>query len=184
MIVPNWFIALPIPADAWHETLNPPEGVRLFGAGDLHITVAFLGPASEVQACAAFEHAPTFPLPALEVSLANVVALGGARRPSAFAALLGEGRERVERAISEVRERMWLTAGARVDTRPALAHVTFARPERRASQDTAKAARRWALGLELGAPRCRIDRIALYTWSAERRAQLFQIVREFTLPPA
>jgi 2'-5' RNA ligase len=121
-------------------------------------------------------------LPALEVSLAEVVTLGSARRPSAFAALLGEGRERVERAITEVRERMWLAADARVDTRPALAHVTFARPQRRANPAQAKAAQRWALGLELGAPRCTLDRIALYTWNAERKDQLFQIVRELALP--
>lgn len=180
----NWFIALPIAAGTWHRTLTPQDGVRLFGANDLHVTVAFLGAATEQQALAAFEHAPAFQLPALEVSLANVVALGSARRPSAFAALLGEGREPVEHAMGEVRERMWLAAGARVDTRPALAHVTFARPQRRANHAQAKAAQRWALALDLGAPRCVIDRIALYTWSAERKEQLFQIVREHALTHA
>lgn len=180
----NWFIGLPVPAGPWFHALQPPEGVRQFGPSDLHVTVAFLGAVQEAQALAAFAYAPDFPLPASEVQLGPVECLGSKRRPSAFSALLLTGRAEVEAALSSVREQMWEAAQARRDTRPPLAHVTFARPSRRAARDDYQRALRWAKGLQLGAPSVRLERIALYTWSEDRQTSLFRVVRELPLRAA
>lgn len=180
----NWFIALPIIAGPWFHALQPPAGVRMFGPMDLHVTVAFLGPVNEQQALAAFDHAVGFPLDALHAQLGPVECLGSKRRPSAFSALLLDGRSQVEAALGAVREQMWEAAQARHDTRPPLAHVTLARPSRRASTSEQAAAQRWAKGLDLGAPGVRLDRIALYTWSLDRSSTLFRIVKELPLRAA
>jgi 2'-5' RNA ligase len=174
----NWFIALPVAAGAWFERLQAPPGVRLFGRNDLHITVAFLGAVSEQLALSAFELGSALPLAALDIQLARVEALGSARRPSALSALVGTGRQCVEEACTAVRDGMWERAQAKRDTRPALAHVTLARAQRRATRAEWATALRWAHDLELGAPSCRLDRIALYTWSDDRAQSLFRVHRE------
>lgn len=176
----NWFIALPVAAGPWFDALQPPAGVRLFGAEDLHLTVAFLGAVTERQARSAFEHAEQFPLATLGVQLGPVECLGSKRRPSAFSALLLAGRGEVEAALGETRQRMWDAAQARHDLRPPLAHVTLARPCRRATQAEVEQAARWARGLDLGGPTVQLDQIALYTWSEDRKLALFR--RVATLP--
>jgi 2'-5' RNA ligase len=183
-VAPNWFIALPVSSGPWQERLVAPAGVRLFGPNDLHLTVAFLGAVPRARAEAAFALARSFQLQALEVTLGEVEALGGRRRPSAFSALLARGRAEVERAIGEARAAMWSAAGARTDDRPPLAHVTLARPQRRASNAGVQAARRWAKALRLGEPVCRLDRIALYTWNEDRTQALFQITEALPLTEA
>ena len=180
----NWFIALPVAAGEWFHALTAPPGVRLFGAEDLHLTVAFLGPVDEAHAHAAFALAAGFPLQARRVQLGSVEALGNRRRPSAFSALLTEGRVQVEQALGAARDAMWEAAGARPDARPPLAHLTFARPSRRASDHERAQALTWAKQLDLGAPQCQLTRIALYTWSHDRATALFRIVRELPLPAA
>ena len=180
----NWFIALPVPSGPWFDVMQPPDGVRLFGASDLHLTVAFLGAVTEAQAHAAFEHAPGFPLHALRVTLGAVECLGSKRRPSAFSALLLEGRVAVEAAMGATRTQMWDAAGARHDSRPPLAHVTLARPSRRATAVEVRSAASWASALRLGAPSVLLDSIALYTWSEDRTLTLFRRVASLPLTAA
>jgi 2'-5' RNA ligase len=180
----NWFIALPVAAGPWFDALEPPAGVRLFGPSDLHVTVAFLGPVREQQALEAFAHAPAFALDSREVRLGAVECLGSKQRPSAFSALLLDGRTEVEAAFGAVRERMWDAADARRDTRPPLAHVTFARPSRRATTAEHQQAMRWARALDLGAPSVQLHSIALYTWSEDRTSTLFRTIRSLPLPAA
>ena len=180
----NWFIALPVTPGPWFEALQPPDGVRKFGASDLHVTVAFLGPVTEDRAQRAFEHARAFPLRPLDVSLGPVEGLGSQRRPSAFSALLIEGRAVVEAALAATREQMWNAADARPDTRPPLAHITLARPARKASIQEVRRALSWASALELGAPSVHLDQIALYTWSEDRQLALFRRVVSLPLTAA
>lgn len=180
----NWFIALPVTAGPWFDALQPPAAVRLFGPSDLHVTVAFLGPVREDRALAAFAHAALFPLDPRMVRLGPVECLGSKRRPSAFSALLLDGRAEVEAALGAVRERMWEAAEARRDTRPPLAHVTLARPSRRATTAEHRQAMRWATALDLGAPSVRLHSIALYTWSEDRKSTLFRIVSSLPLTAA
>jgi hypothetical protein len=49
---------------------------------------------------------------------------------------------------------------------------------RRATDEARAAGLVWAAALELRAVRARLDRIALYTWSENRRERLFRIVAE------
>lgn len=180
----NWFIALPVTPGPWFESLQPPDGVRLFGPSDLHLTVAFLGPVTEARARLAFEHAQSFPLRALAARLGEVESLGSKRRPSAFSALLRDGRAQVEEALGAAREQMWNAAEARHDTRPPLAHITLARPMRKASSSQVNRGAQWASELDLGAPVVQLGEIALYTWSEDRAATLFRRVESLPLRAA
>lgn len=166
----NWFVALPVPAGGWLETLQPPPGVRLFAPEDLHLTLAFLGAVSAERARAAFACAETLPLQPLEIGLGQVVPLGSRRRPSAFSALLEQGRAEVERAIAAIRDALCDAAGAPRDARPPLAHITLARPVRAATPQQLQAARAWASSLSLTRARAWLSRVALFTWSRERTA--------------
>ncbi|MDH4017917.1 MAG: 2'-5' RNA ligase family protein [Actinomycetota bacterium] len=182
---PNWFVGLPVAAGAWYEALPPPPAeVRLFAATDLHATVAFLGAVEESAARRAFALAVTWPTGPLDVRLAGLRALGNRRKPSALSVMLGEGAEAVAEGIAALRDDMLATAGARPDSRPPLPHVTLARIGRRADARERKAALAWAEAIDLGAPAVRLDRIALYTWSADRRARLFDLVAERPLEGA
>jgi 2'-5' RNA ligase len=111
--------------------------------------------------------------------------MGSPRRPSAYSALLGQGRDEVEAAMGPARERACAAAGARLDPRPPRAHVTLARPGREASASVRDAGIAWARAIDLGAPRVRLDRVALFGWSIDRRAgPLFRIVAEARLAPS
>lgn len=177
----NWFVALSVAPGDFLAQLSPPPCVRLFGPHDLHITVAFLGTVGEERARAAFAEAKALTLGALETELGEVVPLGSKRRPSAFSALPISGRRELEHAMASVRAAMWQTAGARSDDRPALAHVTIARPTRKASHEQVHDAAAWAKQLDLGRPRVRIERVALYTWAEDRAQSLFRVVDERAL---
>ena len=175
----NWFVALPIAPYAWFARVpDPPEGTRRFHRDDLHITVAFLGPVGEAEARAAFAEAHGWPVGAVEASLGRVRAMGSKRHFSALSAELELGREPVACGIAAVRDRMCDAACVRRDQRPALPHVTLARPGRSATSEQREGALAWASALELGEPRVLIDRIALYTWADDRRLRMFKCVGE------
>jgi RNA 2',3'-cyclic 3'-phosphodiesterase len=185
----NWFVALPVPAEPWFEraferTSGPPPGVRLFHPDDLHLTVAFLGSVGEEAARRAFTEARDFPLTALEVELGAVVPMGNPRRPSALSARLTHGEREVARAITSVRDAVCDAAGAPREHRPALPHLTLARPRRTATYAERVAALRWAAALELGAPRVQLSEVALYTWSEQRSERLFALVERVSLRAA
>lgn len=175
---PNWFLALPVSLGDWSRALPPaPPGVRIFPDADLHVTIAFLGPVDEAVALAAWE-ALVWPLGPTAVTLGDVVALGPPDRYSALSALLVEGRWDVEAAIGTARKPVCAAAGVAEDPRPPKAHVTLARPKRRASEDERAAALVWASELRLERTPLRLDRVALYTWADDRKETLFTIARE------
>ena len=179
---PNWFVALPVSPGAWFARVSdPPHGVRLFHPEDLHLTVAFLGGVDEAAARAAFAASRAIPLSARPVRLGEVVPMGNPRRPSALSARLREGNEAVAQAITAVRDAVCDAAGAPRELRPALPHLTVARPRRTATYDERREAVRWAASLDLGAPEVVLDAVALYTWSSERRERLFTIVDRLSL---
>jgi 2'-5' RNA ligase len=173
-MAPNWFIAIPVPLGPESLALTPPPGVRLFAPSDLHITVAFLGNVTAERAKRAFEASRAIPLAPLRVTLGRVLPLGPARRPSAFSALLVQGREPVERAMGSVRGLAYEAAGVRRDERPPLAHVTLARPKRDARASERGVAAAWASSLVLPASELELSQLALYTWG-DRQNALFRI---------
>jgi RNA 2',3'-cyclic 3'-phosphodiesterase len=182
--VANWFVGLPVDPGAWFAALPaPPSGVRCFHPEDLHATVAFFGPVDEVSARRGFE-ALGWQLGALDVTLGEVVPMGSSRRPSAYSAVLREGREVVEAAMGPARERACAAAGVEPDRRAPKAHVTIARPAKSASELERREGLRWASSLDLGAPRLRLERVALYGWSLDRgKGPLFRVVSEVRLAP-
>jgi len=178
----NWFVGLPIEG-GWMPARvpAPPPEVRLFAPEDLHLTIAFLGACGEARAREAW--AATGAFSPIDAGLAEVVPMGPERRYSALSTLLDRGREDVERAIGTLRDPICAAAGARRDDRPPKAHLTIARPTRRASPAERRAAIAWAAAIDLRSVAVRIDRIALYTWSEDRAARLFRIVEERPLGP-
>lgn len=181
----NWFVALPVPAAGWFERLGEaPPGVRLFHPEDLHLTVAFLGAVSEDAARRGFEQARAFPLAAREITLGPVIPMGNKRRPSALSARLIEGEREVAQAITQVRDAICDAAGAPRELRPALPHLTVARPLRSATYAERTSALAWAASLDLGTPRVSLTCIALFTWSAERRERLFALRERVPLAAA
>lgn len=174
---------MPVDSGRWHQRLTgAPPGVRILASEDLHLTLAFFGPVEEASARAAFDIAVSARLTPMEVQLGAIVALGSARRPSALGASLGEGNEELSRVLLRLRDPLADAAGARRETRPPLPHVTLARPRRRATPVERQAAVQWAESLELGAPRVRLARVALYTWAEDRSGpRQFRIVDDCAL---
>jgi 2'-5' RNA ligase len=178
----NWFIALPVDPGTWFERVSdPPRGVRLFHPEDLHITVAFLGPVGEERARRAFAWVTRWPTPPLLVQLGAVVPMGRKTRPSALSAVLEQGAESAAAGILAVRDAMADAAEVPRETRPALPHVTLARPGRNAEAGQRQLAMSWAASLDLGAPRIYLSELALYTWSESRAARLFRTVERHRL---
>jgi 2'-5' RNA ligase len=178
----NWFFAFPIDGSFVLDMPELPGAFRRYHADDVHLTLAFLGgcggDAAE-RALAALDSrlADARPEP-LDVSLAEVVAMGSPRRYSALSALLGGGRRDAVAFITSWRDLLTETATGRREQRPAKPHVTVARPRARATDADRAAGLAWASALDLSAVQARLDRIALYTWSEPRRERLFQIVAE------
>lgn len=173
---PNWFVALAVPAGAWWSRVTgAPAGVRVFHPEDLHLTVAFLGPVSPHDAESAFALArEQWPAGALDVVLGDVRAMGNPRRPSALSAVVTGGAAELTAVISSLRDPVCAEAGARLDDRPPLPHVTIARPSRSATAAERDAAVAWAAGLDLGRPRVTLSRLVLYGWAEDRLARLFR----------
>ena len=177
---PNWFVGIPIPAGTWFERLvtTLPEGIRRFHPDDLHVTVAFLGGISEEQARAGWQ-AVSWSLEPLTVSLGSIVPMGNPRRYSALSIELVDGRKEVEHAIATCRDAVCDAAGASREKRPAKAHITVARPTRRASDGQREAALRWAKRIQLVGQTVQVRALALYTWADDRRERQFKIVERF-----
>ena len=180
---PNWFIGVPVAPGEWFSRVSdPPPGVRLFHPDDLHLTLAFLGGVSEEAALRAWD-ALVWNLSSRQVTLGPVVAMGSPRSPSAFSALLEEGRAEVEAEMGAARVACFTAAGSLPEKWPPKAHVTVARPGRNATPEVREAGRLWGAALSLGAPEVLLDRLALYTWAADRqRGPLFRIVRARPMP--
>lgn len=175
---PNWFVGLPVPANGWYEqrVVRPPDGLRLFHAADLHITLAFLGGCNEEAARRAWALACEWPLGRVPANLGAVVPMGNPRRWTALSAMLRRGREEVEQAMSLCRDRWLEAAGARPDRRPPKAHLTLARPRRGAGRAERDAALAWAATLDLNGIELALDRIVLFTWADDRRERMFREV--------
>jgi 2'-5' RNA ligase len=179
---PNWFFAFPLHGGFVLELPELPRHFRRYHPDDVHLTLAFLGGCGEEAALRALgaldQRLAGEPLSAIEVTLGEVVPMGSARRYSALSALLGRGREETTARLTALRDLLTETASGRRERRPAKPHVTIARPKSRAAEADRAAGIEWARTLDLGNVTAELDRIALYTWSADRRERLFRIVAE------
>ena len=179
---PNWFFAFPLDGAFVLQLPEPPRAIRRYHPEDVHLTLAFLGGVGEAaaeRALAALDARLAQETPsALEVSLAEVVAMGSRRQYSALSALLARGRQETSDCITALRDTLTEAASGRSEKRPAKPHVTLARPRSRVTEADRDAGLRWAAELDLRLVHARLDRIALYTWSEIRRERLFKIVAE------
>lgn len=179
---PNWFFGFPIDGAFVLDMPVLPKCFRRFHPDDVHMTLAFLGGCGEEAALHALsaldECLAAAPIHPMDVSFGEVVAMGSPRRYTALSALLERGREEATTCIAEYRDILTETAAGRREKRPAKAHVTIARPRRRATDQDRQAGLRWAKTVDLRHVTARLDRIALYTWSETRVERMFRIAAE------
>jgi len=177
---PNWFIAIPIAAGSWFEALieDIPSGLRIFHPEDLHLTVAFLGGCDESDARNAWTRLDALLHAPIHAALGEVKPMGHPRRPSAFSVTLTTGEAQTAALMGTLRSVAFEAAGGIGGSRPPLPHITVARPPRRAKAPLRQAGVRWAERCEAVGVSVTLDRLALYTWSADRRQRLFTIVEE------
>lgn len=178
--VPNWFIAWPFGAPV--ALPEAPKKVRVFAPADRHVTSVFLGPVGETVARRAWDLVAALPSVPVWASLGELRMLGGGR-PSAMSAIVSEGAAVLAERMTAHAEVLAEAGLIHRDVRPPLPHVTVARIQRSANDDARTLAIEWAEGLRIEA-RARIDRLALYTWSADRSRQLFEIRAERIDPPS
>jgi 2'-5' RNA ligase len=182
---PNWFFAFPLEGSFVLDLPQVPSGFRRFHPDDVHLTLAFLGGCGEDGARRALlaldERLRTAPLPALDVSLAEIVPMGPKPAYSALSALLGLGRNEATAYVASTRDVLTDAALVRREQRAPKPHVTVARPPVRANEARRAEGLDWARSIDLSAVVCRIDRIALYTWHENRGERLFRIVEERAL---
>lgn len=177
-MAPNWFIAFPMQVLSLHLRSAPPR-VRVFAAGDLHVTLGFLGSVQASDAEKAWARIGAFgSFRRVEGTFSGVEPLGHPRKPSALSALVESGRDALSEMISEARTPLLEAAGAPEDRRPPLPHMTLARIQRRANAAERRAALRWARDIDLREVEFRASSVALYTWSDDRRERLFKIVEQ------
>ena len=180
---PNWFLALPVPAHPWYaeRVPDPPAGLRRFVAEDLHLTVAFLGACGEEAARRAWARVGEWQQAPAPIVLGPVAPMGRPQRYSALSILSARGGAPLEAEIERLREPWLVAAGARPEHRPPRAHVTIARPGRRASDVERAAGLAWAAQLDLSGVELRLDSLALYSWAEDRRERLFRVVQRRSL---
>jgi 2'-5' RNA ligase len=103
---------------------------------------------------------------------------GSARAYTALSALLETGRAEASACLTALRDPLLIAAAGMREQREAKPHVSIARPRGRATDADRQAGLAWAKALDLRSVHARLDRIALYTWSEQRRDRLFRIVAE------
>lgn len=180
MLYGNWFVGFPVSHVGWYKELrrNLPEGVRVFAAEDLHITVAFLGRLSEEARESVCEAIKQLSFTPVEIALGGLMQLPSPRRFSALSFYLERGRREIEEFMAQNAPLIYKAAGVEPDRRKPLAHLTIARPLRKNSAKV-QAGIVKAIPLIVAKPvLITIDSLALYGWDEERKARQFKIDTE------
>jgi len=168
-MTPNWFVAWPVSgADQWLAELESqaPGGLRFLASKDLHVTLAFLGRYEPGLAKKISSLLKGLPLKEIGVSPDRLIALPQPRRFSALSFTLGAGRLEVEAQIAKWRDRICREAGAAIDTRAQLPHITIARPERRIGESDRDIALTWIEEIpSQSSVTLRLERPRIYTWA-------------------
>ena len=180
---PNWFIGLCPDTTEWLAALlvDKPKRVRGFHPNDLHITLAFLGNCSPINAQQTWEHATKIPPHATTIISNQLKPMGNPKRPSALS-LTFQQDEIISQWISTYRGALLQQAGARPDNRPPLPHLTIARPQRRITDKQRANAVEWSQSIVVPSIPISFSTMALFTWSVDRKEILFRKVHEMNLP--
>ncbi|MCB9549451.1 MAG: hypothetical protein H6706_26920 [Myxococcales bacterium] len=155
---PTWFIGLAVPAGDWFRRLvDPPPGLRLEHPDDLHLTLAFLGPAGAERARAAWAACEALGGP---VS-ARGIALRPFGRPGAWSALALALDAAAAVTLGErIRPTALAAAGRPPEDRALRPHVTVGRVNQPRHHAEVLA---WANEISLQDVRLQLDRVVLYT---------------------
>lgn len=180
----NWFIGLAPSVPPVLPLAPAPPRLRLFHPADLHLTLAFLGPAGAEAARAAWELLEGAPLAAVPATLGALAPLGPPARWSALSADVDGGRGLLVALMERWRGPLLAAAGARPDRRAPRPHLTIARPRRRATAAERAAALEWGRAQPVAGVPVRFDRLRLYTWAADRADRLFVAVEDRALASA
>lgn len=180
---PNWFFALPVPAHTWLDGVlrDLPASCRPFAPEDLHMTVAFLGALAPPRVAAMVAALEQIEAQAFRIQLGQLLALPSPKRPSALSFAVAAGHDEAAAIIAAHRDHLLAAAGAAPDTRPPLPHITIARPSRSSGPEGLREAVAWAQRCPAPAAAIVLERIALYTWSEDRKLRQFRIVAEKAL---
>lgn len=176
--IPNWFVALPVPADGWLQEItgNAPAEIRPFVPEDVHLTVAFFGamhPAKKLDIIQLMDEIRFEPF---AISFAHLRPLPSEKFPTALSFELARGHDEAVQIMEQWRDRLTDCAGVRRESRAPLPHVTIARPQRKFGAAGRRAALAWAAGVGPPSVEPVVDSIALYTWAVDRHRRQFDIV--------
>ncbi len=178
---PNRFLALPVDPTGWFpEALGEvPEALRLLHPGDLHLTLAFLGPVAEAEAVRAWEAACGTVPGAMTLQPGALEAMGPPHRWSALAAMADTRDGRVASWAREHRGAVQRSAGATAEARPPRPHVTLGRLRGR-GHEAREEVLAWAASVDLTGLRWTVDRLVLMTRVDEPQAgePRFRILRD------
>ena len=179
---PNWFIALKAPEDLELNSLlkSKPQKLRVFSPTDRHITLAFLGHCSSEDAHAAWQIALQSPPFIQNLQPQALQTMGNPKRPSA-AALTFRHADSLATWMSVHRPALLAAAKRPAAQYPPLPHMTIARPKRRANHLDRQTMIEWCDQANVDLPSIVFDKMALCTWSKDRKKALFQTVIEYNL---
>jgi 2'-5' RNA ligase len=176
--VSNWFLGWrPSEPLDWIADLrrNAPNGLRWFHPEDCHVTLAFFGRLSADQVrniCECLSKSTPEQFPAV---LGKALLLPNARRFSALSFSIES--DLLRSALAQQRGPWLAQAGVPPETRDPLPHLTFARPDRRASPAQLRAIRGWIEKPK--APRdlsITFEGPSLFTWADDRSQRQFKVV--------
>lgn len=177
-MTPNWFVAWPVTAaPEWLPGLvaGAPGGLHFLHPDDLHVTLAFLGRYEPGLLKKITSLLKGLPLRGMEVQPDRLIALPQPRRFSALAFSFGNGRMEVDAQIARWRERICREAGAPVDLRAPLPHLTVARPDRRIGESDRDLALAWMEQLPpQTAQTLRFDPPRIYSWAPKGSASRYE----------
>jgi 2'-5' RNA ligase len=177
----NWFVALVVPEQAGLHRLSAglPPGLRRFQPGDLHLTLAFLGPCGAERAQRAWQVIADQPQSAITAEAGSWRAMGRPERPSAYVLTLGQGAQLAAGLIERWRPLLLEAAGQLEGHRHVLPHITLARPRRRLDPDEAVATHdamtAWMRATPVSPGNFALQEVGLYRWAEDRSQRLFVI---------
>ena len=182
---PNWFVGIPIPANSWLDGIlsGLPPNCRGFHPDDLHMTLAFFGNLEAAKTQTIIEAVNQIQTKPFKITLGRLRPLPSEKKFSALSFEVDTGFMQAKSLIATWRDPLIQLAGARPDFREPLPHITIARPLRKAGREDRKNTMAWARNLVPPGNLLPVDRVALYTWSEDRRTRQFKKVAEKLFTP-
>lgn len=169
-MIPNWFVAWPV--IGLEDSLaalkaGAPGGLDFLEPSDIHVTLAFLGRYNPALLKKMTNLLKELPLAPIEITTGELVALPQPRRFSALAFTLRRGLLEANAQADKWRARICREAGAALDTRVKMLHLTIARPDRRIGSDDRDAALEWIekINGDKTPIALRLERPRLYSWT-------------------